>query len=45
MVPSPDGDIDICCVILDLSKNVPHIPLPDRLADIGINPYVLNWLL
>ena len=42
-----DGGNDICCVFLDLSKafdKVPHITLLDTLADIGINPHVLNWL-
>ena len=42
-----DGGNDICCVFLDLSKafdKVPHITLLDTLADVGINPHVLNWL-
>ena len=42
-----DRGNDICCVFLDLSKafdKVPHITLLDTLADISINPHVLNWL-
>ena len=33
-----DGGIDICCVIVDqVFEKVPHILIPDRLADIGIS--------
>ena len=42
-----DAGNDVCCVFLDLSKafdKVPHVPLLHKLADIGINPHVLNWL-
>ena len=42
-----ENNLDICAVFLDLSKafdKVPHSPLMDKLAALGVNIYLLRWL-
>ena len=42
-----ENNLDICAVFLDLSKafdKVPHGPLMDKLAALGVNIYLLRWL-
>ena len=41
-----DGN-EICVIFFDVQKafdSVPHAPLLQKLADIGINPYLLRWI-
>ena len=42
-----ENKLDVCAVFLDLSKafdKVPHSPLMDKLAALGVNIYLLKWL-
>ena len=42
-----DNGHEVCVVIFDVQKafdSVPHLPLIEKLSQIGTNPYILRWL-
>ena len=44
---APDSGHEICVVFFNVRKafdSVPHVPLLQKLIDIGLNPYLLRWI-
>ena len=42
-----DNGQEVCVVFFDVQKafdSVPHLPLLQKLKQIGINPYILRWV-
>ena len=40
-------EVEVCVVFFDVRKafdSVPHIPLLEKLSEIGLNPYILRWI-
>jgi len=37
----------VCIVFFDVSEafdTVPHLPLPQKLSEIGLDPYLIKWI-
>ena len=42
-----DNGHEVCVVFFDMRKafdSVPHIPLLQKLSDVGVNPFILRWI-
>ena len=42
-----DNGHEVCVTFFDVRKgfdSVPHIPLLQKLSDIGLNPFILRWI-
>ena len=42
-----DSGLEVCVVFFDVKKafdSVPHAPLLEKLAEIGLNPYIIRWI-
>ena len=42
-----DSGLEVCAVFFDIKKafdSVPHAPLLEKLAEIGLNPYMIRWI-
>ncbi len=42
-----DSGHEVCVVFFDVKKafdSVPHVPLLEKLSEIGLNPYIIRWI-